>query len=657
MGRLYDFYTSFIGNFIAGGNLISTKNLSSLGIKPMFDRIVTKNWVKKVICITQFPLNYDYPLSVILNAEVKKASPSCKVFTNTYAIPSNADFGSQNFKRQMADAEAILERYKATRAGLSETDKRLGKKVFTGGGFSFTINKKREQELQDDYDSYEYIMDVIENQGTFSDCFFFVEIVAPNNKAMKSAFKAATDYLYIQDFKFKQLSANSSYYMSTYAPAAYIREFSTKEFMPMTMSDENLTFTDPYNTHGFIGTGKGTILGFDVQSNTPFIPDFTGSGKGQVCLFLADTGYGKTLLAMFTILSLLASDIHVTVVDIKGDEYTLLSKFLDSSSYVVVDISEDSPTYINTMRLDDLDLEDSDVEGAKVFYNLAINSTIQLCSLICNPADAHEESDCNRLLRTAVTKVFDSHGVNSEVSRTFSNTADMSYEEIIPALETLKYVTAFAQYRDLLDRMIIALNDKFRLSNIFKGQELSVQFIMETPLVIYSLNKNLDTTQTLNDSIMTFATSFLTTKKMALRKSKKLFTAAFYEEMQRKEEFKHLVSFISSTVTGARSSNAIVFLLGNSLASFDSPEMRAITSNISTWILGPLSNKQDRDLLVDFGCPEAIPRMKQFLEMPEKFQHQFICKYNTGVDAGITNIKVVAPPEMIKSFGTRTILT
>ena len=34
--KLLDFYTSYIANWISGGELINRVNLSSLGIKPLF---------------------------------------------------------------------------------------------------------------------------------------------------------------------------------------------------------------------------------------------------------------------------------------------------------------------------------------------------------------------------------------------------------------------------------------------------------------------------------------------------------------------------------------------------------------------------------------------------------------------------------------------
>lgn len=648
---LWDFYTSFIGNWISGGQLIHRGNLSSLGIKPLFDRIVTKTHIKKVICITKFPIHYEYCLLEVLNDIVKTAVPEAMCYTNAYSVPTKSDFKSRNFKTQMARCETVLNQYRQAYESLNGTDKTLGKKVFGPGGFTFSINKKQLDKHQADYDSYKYIADTIRNGGQITDTFFFVEIIAPNNKLVNSARNAVVDYLYNNEFEFNELSANSSAYMSNFTPASYMPQFTTKEFQPMTMSNENMTFTLPINCHGFIGNGKGVCFGMDMKSKTPFILNLTGSGKAQVILLIAASGYGKTMAALFAALNLLGNDIHVSALDIKGDEWIKLAKY---TKYTLVDISENSDRYVNTMRVDDLHIDS--VEDARKYLNMAKTATTELCLIISSPSEDNR-SMYESLLRVAINKVYNMHEVDPDVPESLKRTSSLQYTQILVALNDIAHSETYKDKQLLINDIIITLSNKFRESNIFKGSEITMSEILESPLVIYSLNKNSDLSFTTDEAIRTMMISYLDQKKIAHRKKLRKFTACVYEEMQRAQsEFASLLSFIGSMVTGARSSNAIILLLGNSIHSFEDERMRSITSNITTYIIGPTSVKRDIESLESLGCDElTIKYITSIAEEPMKYPNYFVCKYNTGLDAGVTNIKIVSPDNLIEGFKTRDV--
>ncbi len=94
---------------------------------------------------------------------------------------------------------------------------------------------------------------------------------------------------------------------------------------------------------------------------------------------------------------------------------------------------------------------------------------------------------------------------------------------------------------------------------------------------------------------------FLDGKKQSFRKRKKLHIGAFYEELQRCEQFGLLVEKISHKVTGSRSSNVIIFLL-NSVTTFNSSAFAAIKSNITTKIIGKMNGEDIEKLVNEFDC-------------------------------------------------------
>lgn len=647
--KLLDFYTSYIANWISGGELINRVNLSSLGIKPLFDRIVTKTAIKKVICISQFPCNYDACLTLVLNDIVFRTDRNAKIYVNSYSINSKVDVKADIYKRQMASCEQRYEVYKQAYDSMNGTDKTLGKKIRLGGLTSVSINKDTMDKLETQYLSYKYIYDVLKNKGKIANTFFFVEIIADNNKSMRKVFKAITDYLYEEDFSFAPLSANSSNFLSNYAPTSYLHEFSTKEFSYTLMSDENLSHTVPYISHGYVGDGTGQLLGINVRSHTPFILNFFESGARQVVLLAATSGWGKTYLAFQIALSFIASNKHVSVIDIKGDEWVRCLKYTKG---IVIDISEDSNNYVNTMRLDDVGSVNS--QDAKEYFNMSLRATIQLVILVCN-LTPEETSTAESLVRQCVLKLFSNAGVDVNSPKTFKYSRNLKYIQIIDSLEQLKTSQSFSQYINLIDKMKIRLESKFRNSNIFKGHEISIQEIINSPLVIYTLNKNKDQSQTIDDSIRTFMISYLDMKKISIRKSQGLGTGCFYEEMQRKSEFSSLMQFIASVVTGARSSNVVVFLLCNSIRSIMTEDMSPITSNFSSYIIGQVEDKKDYDCYRRLNLDDLIPQIEKLSDESKKYVNQFVMKYDTGKTAGTTIIKSLVRPEVIENFRTRDI--
>lgn len=114
-----------------------------------------------------------------------------------------------------------------------------------------------------------------------------------------------------------------------------------------------------------------------------------------------------------------------------------------------------------------------------------------------------------------------------------------------------------------------------RYANAFSN-ELTLNDILDTPFVVYSFGKNANGELDTLDTIRVFMVQFLDSKKHEIRKNLGLHTIAFYEELQRCVNSNVLIKYITSRVTGSRSSNVTVFLLLNALSAFNSEELAQI---------------------------------------------------------------------------------
>lgn len=648
-----DFYSSYLANWLSGGDLVDRGKLSTLGIKALYDKIVTRKVIKKVICVYKIPVRYNDSLTESLEYLVHSINNQCKVFTNIYAVPTKLNVLDDKFRANMARAEETMTAYQSVLNEGTATEQSLGRKIYMGGTRYLKVTKKMVKEAEDNLDSYTYINSVYEKGGQFSNSFVFIELMAPDTSIMKLIIKEVRDYLDRREFIYRELSANSSNFLSNYAPASYIKEFSNKEFMDVLLSDENIISLCPYKTQGFIGDGSGTLMGMDIRSTTPLILNFFGTGDRQVNVIYGPSGYGKSVLCFPVALALIDQNCHCSAIDVKGDEWPKLRKFVKTN---VIDISETSNSYVNVYRLDDVEIEDSDT--AKEFYDMAVTAGENIIrATVLGASNIDKENIIMDIARTVSMKMLSNAGVQPRYPRTFEGTKNIKYDQMIPILDSIAQTEAYAHHKTLIEDMKNSLTNKFVLSNTFKGKEISIRDIIDTPLNVYTLNKNSDQSLSSDESIRTFMISYLDMKKISVRKRQKLGTACFYEEMQRQEELAPLIRFISTVVTGARSSNVIVFLLTNDLNIFKEKQMKSIAGNISTAFIGAIEDESSYDVLSNIGSSKIAGKVKKISDNPTKYKHCFAVKYNTGSEVGTTVMKAMISPKYLDHFKTRDVIS
>ncbi|MNN03823.1 AAA-like domain protein [compost metagenome] len=433
-----------------------------------------------------------------------------------------------------------------------------------------------------------------------------------------------------------------------HSPSSFLKERKSKEFQEVLMSDENLASLTPYKTHGFIGDGTGTLLGIDTGSKTPFILNFFATGARQILLVNAPAGHGKTILTFGMILSLCAGNKHCSALDVKGGEYGKLSKFVKT---LIIDISETSKSYVNTMRLDDVEVET--VDDCIDFYNMAFTATEGLLLMACKPSSDKEMRDMSHVLKMAITKLFSSRKVDKRSPKSLRNTKNIKYEDTIPILDELKNSPSYAKYSSIIDDMKVSIETKFRIEDTFKGREITIQDIIETPLIIYELNRNNPSSVSEDDAMRTQMISYLDMKKISIRKKMREGTVCIYEELARIEEFKAMLKFITAIVTGARSSNVMVILLMNTISVLDMPGMEPLKSNLSTLIIGPLESESDYKVLKSINGHRLEPMVKKIQSNKTQFRNYFAVQYDTGIDEGICMMKAFIPEHILEDLETR----
>ena len=647
--KLLDVYTENIANWISGGNLINRDKISSIGIKPAFDRVLTKQYIRKVWIITSLPVYYQNIISQMIRNEMYLKCPDCKTIINTYNTPVNVNTTGDAFKRQMHHADNQFNEYADVFEQLQTDEQLTGKVIKLPNGRKIHIRREELERIREKRDSYQYVYISKQQGSAFFNTYFFIEALCPTKSDMIKYKRNFTEMLKQNDIYFKEVKGNVGSFLKNFGVASYIHE-DVKKFDTMLFSDENLTSCTNYKTRGLVG-GTGILFGMDFKTKLPFILNLFASSSGQVCLITGKTGSGKTYAAFQIALSLTADNVHCSVIDIKGDEWDRLSPYV---KLVEINMDDTNPRFVNTLRLDDIECDESNSDA---FYKMALRGTVQLLALMVNlQPNEGNPADLDTILEQAVTKLFTQRGVKPDDPLTFKKTHDMKYEEVLPILVDLAQSTSFSPDEIRLagiarTRCSRYLSMEGRYADAFKN-EITISEVIDTPLVIYSFNKNKEGIMDSLDTLRVFMVQFLDTKKQSIRKAQGLHTAAFYEELQRCDQFGKLVTYIAHSVTGSRSSNVIVFLLCNSLASFDTFDMAPIKSNITTKISGKLSPGDIEKLCVEYDAEDMRKDLEKIKD-GDKYEHCLAIKYDTGADTNEIMYKVVLPDDMVEQFRTR----
>lgn len=651
--KLYGYYLS---NFISRGSLVNRDAMSSLAIRSVHSKFLTRKGVTKVWIIRSLPVHFPYNLSTLVREEMHQLFPAASTRIHTVSNRIIPPVEKDIFKKQYAREEERYQDLKQAFDEMTPAQREAGVKL--GGGFYLRIRKRDLEKQKGKFDSYHYVSTHTNRGGSFFKTNLFIQASGPDMKYMDRYRDALEKLLRLNDIEFEEVGSSMNHYLDNYSPAAYIQD-ERKRYTKNLFSDTNLAQILPTNVRGLVG-GKGVLFGLDWLSKQPLILNMFKESTAQVFLLLGMAGSGKTLAAEFLTLSLQAIGVHANIVDYKGGEYEKLSFVVDP---LVIDLDGDTAPFVNILRLDDVPVDETNCAH---MYNLAIIGAVELFSIISNinPENAQDVEDA---FKEAITKSYSSlSGFNPLNPATFSRTKDMSYLDVVEVLAEVAKSDTYQYIRPSLDKAVSKLRVFFTGFLSGDAKEITLSDVINSPTVIYSMNKNTSTTISLRDSVQVFMMQMLSRKKHFVRANQGLFTLEIYEELTRVEESataydntqfgKRLLLFISQVVTGARSDNVIVFLLANNLMSLKSPVMRPVTSNISTVIAGKLAEDDIPLLVKTFRCSGIEDYVRQISSGDPKFKHCFAIRFDNGDRVEQAMYKAIFPSDMEEALRQRDVL-
>lgn len=659
--KLSELYSEYIANWLSEGLLITRDKISLLGIKSLFDSYITNGWITKTWIVTALPVHYDVNLTQAIRSEMHRAFPEVKTVVHMYNSPVKVSVNNDSFTRQLRIAANQYNKYKTDYEHLTEDQQLTGLSVHVGGGYRLRIDKTTLLTYKASYDSFSYVYDKVNKGSGFTSTYYFVQASTKSRQILRKYQKALLDVIHSTAGEFdskldniyaKEVHGTVDNYLSNFCPATYKQQPSSK-FPTLLLSDENKAALLPTKTKGLINP-NGILLGLDWQAKLPFFLSFFESGAAQVALVDGKSGCGKTFLMFFAAIELAGLGVHCSVIDIKGNEWTKIMKYVKGS--VEIAMSGKNARFVNTLRLDSIQCTKDNCE--ELFDN-AVQATIDIFTIIVNLQENEGNiADLTTVLETAINKLYSQHDVMRNNPSTFVRTRDFKYADVVEIVNELKTTKSFSDSQRKICGLVQTRSAPFfmsegRYADAMKN-ELTVSEILYAPFVIYNMDKNNAETLSTLDTLKVYMSQFLDGEKHFLRKQQKLHTAAFYEELQRCGSLHTLVRSISARVTGSRSNNLSVFLLLNAVTTLDDQAFSAIKSNITTKIIGLVEKPDQIKLVEEYGCDDIAGYMER-IRSNEKghYNNCFAVSFNNGLRQDKVLLKSVVPSEMIEAFKTR----
>lgn len=643
-------YTEYLANYISGGHLIGRDKISSLGLKPVFDRYMTKTYITKVWYVYRVPCHYSKNFTEGIRRLMFKAFPTVKTVVRVCAHPVNVDTESRIYKAKLTNVSTRLQRLQAVFSSARDDQRLTGQISDEDTLGRYRITREDIQNVKNEKDSLMYVYSEVNKGNAMFETYYIIQASAKDYRTLKKYSKKLRGLLQNEGIGCREVKGNMGEYLLNFCPATF--NGTKTKIKPVLMSEENLASQMSYRTKG-LPTQKGLLIALDWQSKLPFFHNPFESSAGQVNMILSRTGWGKTYIAFGIALSAVGFDAHFSAIDIKGEEWCKLAPYVDMK---VIDMRG----FINTMRVDEIPCDEDDAPDV---LREAVTLTSMLIYMMTDLKENEgNKSDLIDIVDQAVLKYYAKLGVFENKPETFVRSKNMNYRELMSIVAELKSTASFNSQQKAMCDLIRTRCSKFfspsgKYYESFKD-EITVGDILNTPAVIYSMDKNAGGELDLLDSIRVFECQALDSKKHQVRKRQHKHTFAFYEELQRCQHNEMMINYISSRVTGSRSSNVTVYLILNAVSVFEADSLKQIKSNITTKIVGKVTREDIQYLSEHMDCKEIEDYMLAINDESKinRYRNCFAIQYDTGVNVGKAIIKADFPDDIRESFNTRDVM-
>lgn len=632
---------------LSGGSftLANLMNLSAGSLVTEKDKYITAKGVTKVIQIREMPYEFSRELITLITKAVSKIDANVRVSTSLDIQPCKIPINHPTF---VSKANKALEKYVQVDQlyrGLSGIHKRSG--VFRHNGVSMkSFGKEDVIQARQTSESYTDVRNNInQNGGVYFLCRIFVHLTFPDVNSSKALYETIYSTINGLVKRADKIDKKMGTYLLNMSPAVTNQQGIS--YPTVLTSEQSLTNLLPYRSQGLVST-KGDCLGTDVRKKGPFYLDTYSTPEGSSVLISATAGAGKTVFAYHYSLQSLANDTTNIYLDLKGHTVSkALGELMDN--VITIDFSGKQSKFINPLILSSVNKE-YDIRSAT-------DTTASWLSIMVDllPNEGHS-ADLDLILKAAIRGYYTEMGVSDANPDSYSKTKDMELGKLLEHLGNNRQQSTntneIALYEIASKRISSVLYDYNMMLNT---NAIDVTSLYDSDAIIFDFNKDEQTTIDKIDVLRIFSVMFFTKQLSSFNKRHNRFTKLFADEGNQYLGIKGLASYISDVTSRARSSNASVVFITNSLSVVNSNELAGFRSNIAVYIIGQASDAEIQTLYELENSDILKSNAKLINKFPGSYKHSFAVhsKLNGyNVDA---IVRADLPLFVEKAFASRTV--
>ena len=633
---------------LSGGyfNPSGITDVSSAGIITNRDMYQTHRGVARIYVVERMPFKKVRPLLSSINENLLEIRKDIfmKVFMDVSAVTPQV-----NNPVYIAKMNKTLDTYTVRRDAYEAQSKELqtsGVNVNQGVRM-FRYGRKHLAMDEHKYKSYTDVHNhVRDNDGVFFHVNLLIHVVFPDRISMDANESRVEKAIDREVEALTRVDKHIARTMLNFLPS--ISGMSTIDVVPILMSEQNLTHILPYDNEGIL-SDKGILIGMNVLNNTPMFIDVFGSPAGSSTLIAAKSGRGKSSMAYYYTTQLVANNVTVVYIDLKGSEVTeVLSKVV--SNIYTIDFGHNHSTFVNTMRIS------KNVPDYTFADAISITSQMLSIFVALQPNEGNYQ-DLLTILAEAIKSYYNELGVFENNPDTYEKSSGMNYLELMTYIgiqrnqggkEHLDILFAVTQMR--LPEAIIT----FGMNNNENSVDLDELF--RYSVIVFSLNKNQETTLTLVDQVRIFMAMMVSKRVAKFNKKNGTFTTVMAEEAQRYSGLPILMDGVSNLASGSRSDNMNVCVITNDLSILGSEHFSGFRANIANYLIGDCEGDTVGTIENVFKKPSLAKSVEEIILNPKQYAYTFSVYFDNGLEQTLCKVRCNASPRLLEAFKTRDVV-
>lgn len=634
-------------NKLSGGafSIASLLNISGGSLVTEKDKFITSAGITKVIQVTEMPHIYSKNFVQEITKYVAGVDPNILVKVYMEADPVTIPVGHVSFVNKANNALKKYIELDTLYQNLPPAIKASG--VYHNNGMrtrSFT--REDVMKAKATSDSFNEVRNHIKRDGgVYFLCRIFVHLTFKDQDSLNANFSTIAAFIGSEAANTVVVNKKMATYLMNMSPSATnIQGIPSSTVL---VSQESLTNLLPYRAEGLLST-KGTLMGTNVKTDTPFFLDSYSNPDGTSVLIHADSGSGKTSFATHFSLQRMGSGVSTVYLDIKGTGVTAAySQLIDE--YQTIAFFGKGAKFINMLFLNSNN-PDYTVEEA-------VDTTANWLAIMVKLKESEgNHQDLINILKAAIRGYYASLNISDANIASYDLSYQMELGKVVEFLGTNRNESTSSLEMDLYEvtakRISSILND-YNMSRNDNALDISTLFDVNS--LIFDFNKSKDVVLTLIDEVRLYTAIFYTQQLLSFNKRNGSYTELVADEGNQYKALPGLMQFISKFASAARSENGSVVFITNDLSVVTQPEMSGFASNIAVYVIGK-SKERDLSSLESLGAPdELLANIKSLNKNPGKYKRCFAVYSAVGGDARHAIVRADMPKEVVDKLSTKTV--